>query len=85
VAATSIIMPAYNVAPYIGDAIESVRAQTRSDWTLIIVDDGSSDGTAEIVRSFAADERIRLIRQDNSVDNVSVNAGRRRRLGTGIS
>ncbi len=73
-AATSIIMPAYNAAPYIGDAVESVRAQTRDDWELIIVDDGSVDGTGDIVRSFSADPRIRLIRQENQGAPAARNA-----------
>lgn len=72
-AATSIIMPAYNVGPYIGDAINSVRAQTRDDWQLIIVDDGSVDNTAAVVEQFAADQRIRLIRQDNGGAPVARN------------
>lgn len=65
-AKTSIIMPAYNVAAYIGEAIESVRVQTRDDWALIVVDDGSTDNTAQVVRSFSTDSRIRLIQQPNA-------------------
>lgn len=53
----SIIMPAYNAARFIGEAIRSVQVQTLPDWELIIVDDGSTDHTAEIVRSFE-DTRI---------------------------
>ena len=47
-ATVSVIMPAFNVAPYIGAAIESVLAQTLPDWELLIVDDGSTDSTVEI-------------------------------------
>ena len=62
----SVIMPAYNVAPYIAEAIESVLAQTFSDFELLIVDDGSTDGTAAIARHFAErDHRIRLLQQEN--------------------
>jgi glycosyltransferase involved in cell wall biosynthesis len=58
----SVIMPAYNVAPYIGAAIDSVIAQTMRDWELLVVDDVSSDGTADIVRAFASkDPRVRLL------------------------
>lgn len=65
-AAVSIIMPAYNVAPYVGAAIASVQAQTHPDWELLVVDDGSTDETAEIVRRMAAgDGRIRLHQQTN--------------------
>src|SRR6185369_4142599 len=53
----SIIMPTYNRANYIREAIESVRKQTYRNWELIIVDDGSEDNTEEIV-SQLQDERI---------------------------
>ena len=57
----SIIMPAYNAGQTIGDAIQSVLAQTCPAWELIIVNDGSSDNTAEIAAEFAhRDTRIRL-------------------------
>ncbi|HVH54709.1 MAG TPA: glycosyltransferase family A protein [Vicinamibacterales bacterium] len=62
----SVIMPAYNVSAYIGEAISTVRAQTLADFELLIVDDGSTDDTADIVRRFAAvDDRIRLLQQEN--------------------
>lgn len=62
----SVIMPAYNVAAYIGAAIESVIAQTVADWELIIVNDGSTDATAAVVEAFAAtDPRVRLLHKDN--------------------
>lgn len=55
----SVIMPAHNEEPYIGAAIESVLGQTYDRWELVVVDDHSTDRTAEIVRSFT-DSRIRL-------------------------
>ncbi len=62
----SVIMPAYNVEPYIGDAIRSALAQTYSDFELIVVDDGSKDGTAEVVKALARqDSRIQLVQQAN--------------------
>ena len=65
-ATVSVIMPAYNVAAYIGAAIESVRAQTVSDWELLVVNDGSTDTTYETVQRLAAgDERIRLLTKSN--------------------
>ncbi len=64
--AVSIIMPAYNVAPYIGDAVRSALGQTFTDFELIVVDDGSKDGTADIVKELAQeDRRIRLVQQPN--------------------
>lgn len=64
--AVSVIMPAFNVEPYIADAINSVLSQTFGDFELLVVDDGSTDGTAAIARRFAeADSRIRVIHQEN--------------------
>lgn len=55
----SVIMPTYNRAAYIVDAIESVRQQTYSNWELIIVDDGSEDTTEELVKAIG-DSRIQF-------------------------
>lgn len=58
----SIITPAYNAAAYIAETIESVFAQTYTNWEMLIVNDCSKDNTAEIVQSYAAkDKRIKLI------------------------
>ena len=61
----SIVMPAFNTAPTINAAIESVLAQTRDDFELLVVDDGSSDGTAARVEPYLHDNRVRLISQPN--------------------
>lgn len=58
----SVIMPAYNAGPYIGAAISSVLAQDHTDLELLVVDNNSTDGTLDIVRSFS-DPRIRLLHQ----------------------
>lgn len=64
--AVSIIIPVYNCPGYLSGAVESVLAQTRSDWELIIIDDGSDDGiTSEICDSFATDPRIRVFHKTN--------------------
>lgn len=70
----SIIMPAYNGENYIQQAIESVLSQTYSNWELIIVDDGSTDHTAEIVRRYA-DSRIQSIYQENGGQASALNRG----------
>lgn len=64
----SISMPAYNVEKFISEAIESILAQTFTDWELIIVDDCSKDKTLAIASEYAAkDSRIRIIkRKENS-------------------
>lgn len=64
----SAIMPTYNQAPYLREAIDSVLAQTFTDWELIIVDDGSTDETPAILASYT-DPRIRRFR-------LPVNQGR---------
>ncbi len=56
----SIIMPSYNTAGFIADAIRSVQEQSYKNWELIIIDDCSSDNTEEIVSSFLCDSRIRF-------------------------
>lgn len=58
----SIIMPAYNMLSYIGESIESVQQQTHKDWELLVVDDGSTDGTVIKIQEYQTkDSRIRLI------------------------
>lgn len=60
----SIIMPAYNAGSFIGEAVRSVLAQDHRDWELIIVNDGSTDGTAEVLAAFS-DPRIIIVHQEN--------------------
>ena len=74
VAPIGIITPAYNAARWIGDAIASVVAQTYDDWRLVVVDDGSTDGTSDVVGRFA-DPRITLIRQANAGVSAARNRG----------
>lgn len=63
----SIVMPAYNAAGTIRLSVESVLAQTVSDWELIVIDDGSSDDTAEILEQMAArDRRIRFLQNERN-------------------
>lgn len=60
----SIVMPAYNVERYIGEAVRSVLEQTLTDWELIIVDDGSTDGTAALIKDLR-DPRITVMHKSN--------------------
>ena len=70
----SIIIPTYNRASMIPKAIESVLQQTFVDWELIIIDDGSIDNTAEIVKTYT-DSRIKYIWQENQERSVARNKG----------
>ena len=56
----SIVMASYNYAPIIGEAIESIINQTYKDWELIIVDDGSTDNSVEVIKKYLSDNRIKL-------------------------
>ena len=75
----SVVIPAYNAAAFIGNAIESVLAQTCKPLEVIVVDDGSSDNTPAIVESYG--DPVRLIRQTNSGPGAARNHGVR--LATG--
>lgn len=62
----SVITPVFNGERFIRDAIESVLAQSYRNWEMLIVDDGSTDGTAQVIAQYAArDSRIRSLSQPN--------------------
>lgn len=69
----SVIIAAFNAASYIGKAIESVLSQTLRDVELIVVDDGSTDRTAEIVKGYG--ERVRYLFQENAERSAARNNG----------
>lgn len=82
----SIITPAYNAEKLIPETIRSVLAQTYCDWEMIIVDDGSKDRTADVVREFSnQDSRIRLIQQPNGGSSNARNHGLRNATGRYIA
>ncbi len=61
----SVVIPTYNLAAYTAEALESVRAQTLGDYEVVIVDDGSTDNTVEVIQPFLKDSRFKLIEQPN--------------------
>lgn len=71
----SVLIPAWNVAPWLAECLDSVLAQSMADFECIIVDDGSTDTTLQVIQSFT-DPRIRLIHQENA----GVSAARNRAL-----
>ena len=72
----SVIIPCYNQAEYLTEAVASVSAQTMPDWECIVVNDGSPDNTREITQSLAKrDSRIRYVEQENGGTSAAKNAG----------
>jgi glycosyltransferase involved in cell wall biosynthesis len=68
----SVMIPAYNAAAYLGEAIESVFAQTYRPVEVIVVDDGSDDGTGDVARSYG--DRVRFVRQQRGGNGAARNA-----------
>ena len=68
----SVIMPAYNAERYLEQAVASVRAQTITDWELLILDDASTDSTAAVAEACAAsDVRIRFYRNEQNLGSAA--------------
>jgi glycosyltransferase involved in cell wall biosynthesis len=80
----TVLMPAYNAEKYISEAIQSVLDQSFRDFELIIVNDGSTDATESIIRSFA-DTRILLINRENGGVSAALNTGLQKARGTYIA
>jgi glycosyltransferase involved in cell wall biosynthesis len=80
-ATASVIIALYNKARYIARTVDSVLAQTFAEFELIIVDDGSTDGSGDIVRRYT-DPRVRLIVQSNAGPGAARNTGMRQATST---
>lgn len=81
----SVVIPTYNRARSIGDAVVSVQAQTFADWELIVVDDGSTDDTAQVLAPICAtDPRVRYLYQQNAERSAARNTGIAAARGTYI-
>ena len=73
---SSIIIPVYNVAPYLRECLDSVLAQTFTDWEALCIDDGSTDESGSILDEYAAkDSRFRVIHQANAGVSAARNRG----------
>lgn len=64
--ALSVLMPAYNAARYLASAVESVLAQDFHDFELIVVNDGSTDGTQQLLGQWSGDRRLRVVRNESN-------------------
>lgn len=79
----SIIIPTYNYGHFLADSLGSVLAQTYPHWECIVVDDGSTDDTRQIVEGFAqSDSRIKYLYQDNAGLSAARNTGLRHAKGS---
>lgn len=82
----SVVLPAYNAAAYVDEAVRSILGQTFRDFEFIIIDDGSTDATASILERYAQlDGRIRLHRQENQGMIAALNRGCRSARGQYIA
>ena len=80
-----MIVPVYNVLPYLGQALDSVVAQTYRDLEVIVVDDGSTDGSGELCDEYARwDGRLTVIHQENRGLSAARNVGIDRTTGDWI-
>lgn len=70
----SVVIPSYNHSAYIGEAVESVLGQTLSDMELVVVDDGSTDSSLEVLASYS-DSRLRIVTQENRGAHAAINRG----------
>ncbi len=82
----SVIIPTHNYGGLIGETLDSLRAQTLTDWECIIVDDGSTDNTAEVVKAYCErDSRIRYFPQQQSrLQAAAKNVGLQKSAGRHI-
>ena len=81
----SIILPFWNAGQYLREAVTSVLTQTFKDFELLLLDDGSDDGSSEIVASFAADPRVIMLRFDHGGYSPLLNVGLREARGRYIA
>ena len=73
--AVSVVIPTYSHRETVGETLDSVFAQTFRDIEVVVVDDGSTDGTAELLRPLAEQGRLRYVRQANAGQSVARNRG----------
>jgi len=82
---TSVIVPMYNAEDYIVEAIQSVIQQSHTHWELLLIDDGSTDQTKNIIKPFLDDDRIRYFYQENNGQASARNRGIQKAKGTYVA
>lgn len=81
----SVLVPTYNHEPYVAAALDSLLAQTWTDWEAVVVNDGSTDGTARILAQYAQrDPRFRIFHKENGGVSSALNEGIRQARGRWI-
>ena len=85
----SVIIPVHNAENFIRDTIDCVRAQSYPDWELLLIEDGSTDHTMNVMENYLGelrDERIRLVKREiRSEEERSFGAARARNLGLSLA
>ncbi len=82
----TVVTPAYNVAKYVGEAVDSVLRQTFGDFEYLVVDDGSADDTVQVIKAHGShDPRLRLIQVDHDGLSAARNTGIREARGKYIA
>lgn len=71
----SVLVPIYNVERYLGQCLESIQCQTFADFEVICINDGSTDGSRDVIERFLSDARFRVIDKPNSGYGASMNRG----------
>jgi glycosyltransferase involved in cell wall biosynthesis len=71
----SVVIPAFNQAQFLGAAIDSALHQTHRDLEVVVVDDGSTDSTGDVLASYAQRRAVRVVRQENAGVGAARNAG----------
>ena len=71
----SVIIPVYNVAPFLNEALDSVIHQTYTNLEILIIDDGSTDESGEICDKYKRDQRVQVIHQENRGLSAARNIG----------
>jgi glycosyltransferase involved in cell wall biosynthesis len=71
----SVVIPSYNAARFVGDAVRSVLAQNYPNFEVLVIDDGSTDDTRQVMEQFAGDARVRYYYQTNRGESGARNTG----------